>query len=90
MTLYPFVHVSALELHALSHYPGNRQNDRMTDRNTNRLSYAFAVHAHRGIMNVFPLSITTASTNRHVRCAHCQVESEATYRGAVGGQLNLS
>jgi len=85
MTLYPFVHVSALELHALSHYP-----DRLTDRNTNRLPYAFTVHAHRGIMNVFPLSITTASTNRHVRCAHCQVESEATNLGAVGGQLNLS
>jgi len=32
MALYPFVHVSALELHALSRYPGNRQNDRMTGR----------------------------------------------------------
>jgi len=30
MALYPFVHVSALELHALSHYPSNRQNE--TDR----------------------------------------------------------
>ena len=49
MALYPFVHVSALELHALSRYPGNRQNDRMTDRNTNRLPYAFTAHAHRGI-----------------------------------------
>jgi len=28
MALYPFVHVSALKLHALSRYPGNRQNDR--------------------------------------------------------------
>ena len=54
MALYPFVHVSALELHALSHYPGNRQNDRMTemtDRNINRLLYAFTAHAHRGIIN---------------------------------------
>jgi len=56
--------------------------DRMTDRNTNRLPYAFAVNANRGIMNVFPLSITTASANRHVRCAHCQVGSN---RGAVKG-----
>jgi len=32
MALYPFVNVSALELHALSRYPGNRQNERMTDR----------------------------------------------------------
>ena len=47
MALYPFVHVSALELHTLSRYPGNRQ----TDRNTNRLPYAFAAHAHRGITN---------------------------------------
>ena len=31
MALYPFVHVSALELHALSHYPGYRQNDRQTE-----------------------------------------------------------
>ena len=30
----PICAVSALELHALSRYPGNRQNDRMTDRNT--------------------------------------------------------
>jgi len=42
----PICAVSALELHALSRYPGNRQNDRMTDRNTNRLPYAFAAHAH--------------------------------------------
>jgi len=45
MALYPFVHVSALELHALSRYPRNRQND----RNTNRPPYAFAAHAHQGI-----------------------------------------
>ena len=45
----PICAVSALELHALSRYPGNRQNDRMTDRNTNRLPYTFAAHAHRGI-----------------------------------------
>ena len=31
MALYPFVHVPALELHALSRYPGNRQNDRQTE-----------------------------------------------------------
>jgi len=44
----PICAVSALELHALSLYPGNRQND----RNTNRLPYAFAAHAahaHPGI-----------------------------------------
>jgi len=35
MGLYPFVHVSALELHALSHYPSNRQNDRQTETPTN-------------------------------------------------------
>ena len=34
MALYPFVHVSALELHALSRYPGNRQNDRQTETPT--------------------------------------------------------
>jgi len=34
MTLYPFVHVSALELHALSRYPGNRQNDRQKHKQT--------------------------------------------------------
>jgi len=34
MALYPFVHVSALEYHALSHYPGNRQNDRQTETPT--------------------------------------------------------
>ena len=57
MALYPFsVHVSALELHALSHYPGNRQNDR---QNTNRLAYAFTAHAHQGIIST--KSPTTAS-----------------------------
>ena len=35
MALYPFVHVSALEFHALSRYPGNRQNDRQTETPTN-------------------------------------------------------
>ena len=34
MALYTFVHVSALELHALSCYPGNRQNDRQTETPT--------------------------------------------------------
>jgi len=34
MALYPFVHVSALELHALSRYPGNRQNDRQKHQQT--------------------------------------------------------
>jgi len=51
MALYPFVHVSALELHTLSRYPGNRRmTERQTDRNTNRILYAFAAHAHRGII----------------------------------------
>ena len=49
----PICAVSALELHALIHYPSyrqnDRQNDRMTDRNTNRLPYAFTAHAHRRI-----------------------------------------
>ena len=35
MALYPFVHVLALEFHALSRYPGNRQNDRQTETPTN-------------------------------------------------------
>ena len=52
MAFYPFVHVSALELYTLSRYPGNRQNDRMTDRNTNRLPHTFAAHAHRGIIKL--------------------------------------
>ena len=34
MALYPFVHVSALELHTLSRYPGNRQNDRQKHQQT--------------------------------------------------------
>ena len=34
MALYPFVHVSALELHALSRYPSNRQNDRQKHQQT--------------------------------------------------------
>jgi len=36
----PICAVSALELHTLSCYSGNRQND----RNTNRLPYAFAAN----------------------------------------------
>jgi len=34
MALHPFVHVSALELHALSRYPSNRQNDRQKHQQT--------------------------------------------------------
>jgi len=34
MALYPFLHASALELHVLSRYPGNRQNDRQTETPT--------------------------------------------------------
>jgi len=34
MALYPFVHVPALELHALSRYPGNRENDRQKHQQT--------------------------------------------------------
>ena len=62
MALYPFVHVSALELHALSRYP---VTDRMTDRNTNRLPYAFAAHAHRGIMNTHTYTYTHTYTCTH-------------------------
>jgi len=34
MALYPFMHVSALELHMLSRYPRNRQNDRQAETPT--------------------------------------------------------
>ena len=46
----PICAVSALELQALSRYPGNRQNDRQNERNANRLPYGFAAHVNRGIM----------------------------------------
>ena len=83
MALYPFVHVSALELHALSHYPGNRQNDRMTmtDRNTNRLSYAFAAHAHRGIISILWM---------HVVCSICLILIPVPFLGlaeSVAGRV---
>ena len=44
MALYPFVHVSALELHALSHYPGNRQNDRQTETPTDYCMPSLCMH----------------------------------------------
>jgi len=82
--LYPFVHVSVLELHALSHYPGNRQNDRQTDRNTNRLPYAFAAHAHRGIIIITwscihhtpPLQNSSQLQNRQTVTEHVTHDDE--------------
>ena len=41
MALYPFVHVSALELYALSRYPGNRQNDWRSFRNLTGSPYIY-------------------------------------------------
>ena len=48
----PICAVSALELHTLSRYPSNRHTEWQNDRNTNRLPYAFAAHAHWGIMRI--------------------------------------
>ena len=46
MALYPFVQFQHLNC---THWAAILVTDRMTDRNTDRLPYAFAAHAHLGI-----------------------------------------
>ena len=46
--------VSALELHVLSRYSGNRQTHTQTDAQTDYRVPSLA-HAHRGITNLDPL-----------------------------------